>query len=93
MNLVNKTSTITVAVVAALVALAVAAHGSGALKLSPTHATVHGTELGTPARSGREACPGAGLHGSGAGVQRGLVKSRKEGVMRGLSLSYVLAHV
>src|ERR1700684_2243945 len=52
MNLVNKTSTITVAVVAALVALAVAAHGSGALRLSPAHAAVHGTEHPAAARSG-----------------------------------------
>src|SRR5580704_15343712 len=64
MKLVNKTSTITVAVVAALVALAVAAHGSGALRLSPSHAAVHRTEQGT-ARSGSLA--GGSGNGQGSG--------------------------
>ena len=64
MKLVNKTSTITVAVVAALVALAVAAHGSGALRLSPPHAAVHRTGQGT-ARSGSLA--GGSGNGQGSG--------------------------
>jgi hypothetical protein len=41
-NLVNKTSTITVAVVGAIVALAIVAHASGALRLSPTRAAGRG---------------------------------------------------
>ncbi len=69
MNLVNKTSTITVAVVAALVALAVAAHGSGVLRLSPAHAAVHGTGLGTAARSGSPA--GGSANGQGSGPAGG----------------------
>jgi hypothetical protein len=63
MNLVNKTSTITVAVVAALVALAVAAHGSGALRLSPSHAAVRGNGQSTVAPAGSL----AGGSGSGRG--------------------------
>jgi hypothetical protein len=66
MNLVNKTSTITVAVVAALVALAVAAHGSGALRLSPAHAAVHSTGQGTAARSGSPASGSGNGQGSGS---------------------------
>lgn len=66
MNLVNKTSTITVAVVAALVALAVAAHGSGALRLSPAHAAVHGTEHPAAARSGSLASGSGNGQGSGS---------------------------
>jgi hypothetical protein len=66
MNLVNKTSTVTVAVVAALVALAVAAHGSGALRLSPAHAAVHGTEQGTAARSASLASGSGNGQGSGS---------------------------
>jgi hypothetical protein len=66
MNLVNKTSTITVAVVAALVALAVAAHGSGALRLSPAHAAVHSTEQGAVARPGSLASGSGNGQGSGS---------------------------
>jgi hypothetical protein len=66
MNLVNKTSTITVAVVAALVALAVAAHGSGALRLSPAHAAVHGAEHPAAARSGSLASGSSNSQGSGS---------------------------
>ena len=66
MNLVNKTSTITVAVVAAIVALAVAAHGSGALRLSPAHAAVHGTEQGIAAPSGSLASGSGNGQGSGS---------------------------
>jgi hypothetical protein len=66
MNLVNKTSTITVAVVAALVALAVAAHGSGALRLSPAHAAVHGTEHPAAARSRSLASGSGNSQGSGS---------------------------
>jgi len=65
MKLVNKTSTITVAVVAALVALAVAAHGGRALTLSPSHAAVHGTGQGTAPRSGSPA--GGPGNGQGSG--------------------------
>ena len=72
MNLVNKTSTITVAVVAALVALAVAAHGSGALRLSPAHAAVPGTEHPAAARSGSLASgSGNGQGGGSAGGTSG----------------------
>jgi hypothetical protein len=69
MNLVNKTSTITVAVVAALVALAVAAHVSGGLRLSPTHTVGQGTEQATAVRPGSQASGSGGGKGSGsAGV-------------------------
>lgn len=67
MNLVNKTSTITVALVGAIVALAIVAHASGALRLSPTHA------------AGRGAAPSASASpagGSGATVPPGRVSRR-----------------
>jgi hypothetical protein len=60
MNLVNKTSTITVAVVAALVALVIAAHLSGAIRLSPVHAARPGDRAGDGVRR-REAWAGASL--------------------------------
>jgi hypothetical protein len=71
MNLVNKTSTITVTVVAALVALAITAHVSGALRLSPMHAAVHGTEQRTA--PGNAARPGslASRSGTGQGAATG----------------------
>jgi hypothetical protein len=71
MNLVNKTSTITVTVVAALVALAITAHVSGALRLSPVHAAIHGTEQGTA--PGNAARPGslASRSGTGQGAAAG----------------------
>jgi hypothetical protein len=65
MNLVNKTSTITVAVVAAVIALVVAAHVSGAIRLSPVHAAGQGTERTTGAGS---AAGPAGGSGSGQGA-------------------------
>jgi hypothetical protein len=69
MNLVNKTSTITVAVVAALVALAVATHVSGGLRLSPAHTAVQRTGQGTGARPGSPASgSGSGQVGAPAGV-------------------------
>ncbi len=60
MNLVNKTSTITVAVVAALVALAIAAHLSGAIRLSPVHTAVQGAERGTAPSSAASMGSGSG---------------------------------
>ena len=71
MNLVNKTSTITVTVVAALVALAITAHVSGALRLSPVHAAVHRAEH--PAAPGNAARPGslASRSGTGQGAAAG----------------------
>jgi len=72
MNLVNKTSTITIAVVAALVALAVAAHVSGGLRLSPAHTAVQGTEHGQAARPGSLASGSGNGQGSGsAGASSG----------------------
>jgi hypothetical protein len=53
MHLTNRTSTITVAVVAALVALAIVAHASGALTFSPSHPAWHGTVHGHAAASQR----------------------------------------
>jgi hypothetical protein len=75
MNLVNKTSTITVAVVGAIVALAIAAHASGALRLSPTRAAGRGaTATASPAGGGGSTPPsgstgqgGAAAGGSGTG--------------------------
>jgi hypothetical protein len=52
MRLINKTSTITVAVVAALVALAIAAHAGGALSLAPSHPAGH-TGAGPRRTAGR----------------------------------------
>jgi hypothetical protein len=83
MNLVNKTSTMTVAVVAALVALAVAAHGSSALRLSPAHAAVHGTEQGTAARSASLAS-GSG-NGQGSGSAGGTSSGGSSGAGSGTS--------
>jgi len=69
MNLVNKTSTITVAVVAALVAIAVATHVSGGLRLSPAHAAVQRTGQGTAGRPGGQASgSGSGQGSASAGV-------------------------
>jgi hypothetical protein len=62
MHLVNKTSTITVAVVAALVALAIVAHASAALSLAPWHPAGHTAVEGTPG-------PGQG-GGAGSGADR-----------------------
>ena len=73
MRLTNKTSTITVAVVAALVALAIVAHASGALTLSPSHTAGQGTAQGPAAagQSGRAGQPGSGLSGGQAGPGSG----------------------
>jgi hypothetical protein len=73
MHLTNKTSTITVAVVAALVALAIVAHASGALTLSPSHTAGQGTAQGPAAagQSGRAGQPGSGLSGGQAGPGSG----------------------
>jgi len=52
MHLTNKTSTITVAVVAALVVLAIVAHASGALMLSPSHPAGHAVMQGAAGGAG-----------------------------------------
>jgi hypothetical protein len=69
MHLTNKTSTITVAVVAALVALAIAAHASGALTFSPSHTAGQGTAQGAVAtgHGGGAGQSGSGLSGGQAG--------------------------
>jgi hypothetical protein len=69
MHLTNKTSTITVAVVAALVALAIVAHASGVLTLSPSHTAGQGRAEGPAAagQSGRAGQPGSGLGGGQPG--------------------------
>jgi hypothetical protein len=66
MHLVNKTSTITVAVVAALVALAIVAHASGVFRLSPSHPAGQATSRGVAARAGGAGQPG-GPAGTGSG--------------------------
>jgi hypothetical protein len=74
MRLINKTSTITVALVAALVALAIVAHASGgALTLSPSHTAGHRTAQGAAAagQGGRDGQPGSGLSGGQAGPGSG----------------------
>jgi hypothetical protein len=71
MNLVNKTSTITVAVVGAIVALAIAAHASGALRLSPTHAAGQGANTAASPVSGSGATlptGGGGQAGAATGA-------------------------
>jgi len=73
MHLTNKTSTITVALVAALVALAIVSHASGALTLSPSqtawHEAVHGPAAA--GRGGGAGQPGSGLSGGQAGPGSG----------------------
>ncbi|HTS96498.1 MAG TPA: hypothetical protein VMI33_07740 [Streptosporangiaceae bacterium] len=59
MHLQNKTSTITVALVAALLALATVAHVGGALTLSPSHPAGHGT-VHCPASGGSGHAGGPG---------------------------------
>jgi len=59
MHLQNKTSTITVALVAALVALATLAHAGGALTFSPSHPAGHGT-VQCPAGGGSGRAGGSG---------------------------------
>jgi hypothetical protein len=80
MNLVNKTSTITVAVVGAIVALAIAAHASGALRLSPTRAAgqgaapsaaagpAGGSGASLPSGSAGQGSAGQGSAGQGSGT-------------------------
>ncbi len=68
MHLQNKTSTITVAVVAALVALAIVAHVSGALTLSPSHPAGHGTVQGP---AGHGTVPGPAGAGPGGAATSG----------------------
>jgi hypothetical protein len=76
MHLVNKTSTITVAVVAALVALAIVAHASGALTLSPSYPAGHAAVQGTAARAG---VPGGRPAGATAAPQPGRGAARPPG--------------
>ena len=73
MRLTNKTSTITVAVVAAVVALAIAAHASGALTFSTSHTAGHGTARSSVAagQGGRGGKTGSGLSGGQAGPGSG----------------------
>jgi len=73
MQLTNKTSTITVALVAALVALAIVSHASGALTLSPSQTAWHEKAQGSAAaaRGGRGGQPGSGLSGGQAGPGAG----------------------
>jgi hypothetical protein len=77
MRLINKTSTITVALVAALVALAIVAHASAALKFSPSHTAGQRTAQ-VPAAAGqrgRDGPPGSGLSGGQAGPGSGGMSS------------------
>jgi hypothetical protein len=63
MNLTNKTSTITVAVTGALVALALAAHASGTFTFSPAHAAGQRAVRGT-VTAGQRGGSGGGPAGS-----------------------------
>jgi hypothetical protein len=75
MRLINKTSTITVALVAALVALAIVSHASGAITLSPSQTTGYRTaQFGSGpggGQAGRDGQPGSGLSGGQAGPGAG----------------------
>jgi hypothetical protein len=71
MHLINKTSTITVALVAALVALAIVSHASGALTLDPSQTAGYrmaqfGSGL-SGGQAGHDGQPGSGLSGGQAG--------------------------
>ncbi|HTW02197.1 MAG TPA: hypothetical protein VMF87_17990 [Streptosporangiaceae bacterium] len=81
MHLTNKTSTITVAVVAALVALAIAAHASGALTFSPSRTAGQGTAQGAVAtgHGARGGKSGSGLSGGQAGPGSGGANSSGSG--------------
>jgi hypothetical protein len=56
MHLTNKTSTITVAVVAALIVLAIVAHASAALTLSPSHRAGNAAVQGAAQGAGAARC-------------------------------------
>ena len=76
MHLTNKTSTITVALVAALVALAIVSRASGALTLSPSQTAWH-ERVQVPAGPGSRGTP----PGSGS-ASRGAVPHRRSNSVR-----------
>jgi hypothetical protein len=97
MRLINKTSTITVALVAALVALAIVSHASGPLTLSPSHTAGRRTAQ-VPAAAGQgipDGQPGSGLSGGQAGPGWGGISSRSgsgSGVPGTTDNDYVIAY-